>query len=61
MSMLLEGEFPAGGFADRYKARLILEDQLKDVDPNLDSLRNVNDPASSALALQACGFGALTL
>ena len=51
MSRLPEGEFSAGGFADRYKARLILEDQLKDVDPNLDSLRNVNDPASSALGL----------
>ena len=52
MSRLPEGEFSAGGIADRCKTRLNWADQLKDVDPNLDSLRNVNDPTSSVLALR---------
>lgn len=50
--MLGNSEFRVHDFAHRMGARAIPADVFTDVDPNLDSLRNVNDPAAYAAILE---------
>jgi molybdopterin-guanine dinucleotide biosynthesis protein A len=42
--MLAEGAFAVHSLVARCGARIIPADQLRDVDPNLESLVNINDP-----------------
>ncbi len=42
--LLAQRDLPVRHFVDRCGARIVPASQLTDVDPNLDSLRNVNDP-----------------
>lgn len=43
---------------DRVPTRVVESQQLRDVDPNLDTLRNLNHPADYLAALQQAGFTA---
>jgi molybdopterin-guanine dinucleotide biosynthesis protein A len=51
--MLAQGERRAHDFARRCRGRLVPARQFQDVDPDLDSLRNVNNPHDYGLMLQA--------
>ena len=51
--MLARAELRATEFAERCGARLASADELAAADPNLDSLRNVNDPDTYAQLLRA--------
>lgn len=44
--MLTSGQFRAHDFARACDPRIVPSSELLDIDPNLDSLRNVNDPGS---------------
>jgi molybdopterin-guanine dinucleotide biosynthesis protein A len=51
--MLSRGDLRAADFAARCGATIVSSNELTDVDPNLDSLKNVNDPATYARVARA--------
>ena len=51
--MLSRGNLRATDFAARCGATIVSSDELTDVDPNLDSLKNVNDPETYARVARA--------
>ncbi len=53
--MLQDGELRARDFASRCGARIVTPVDLGDVDPELESLRNVNDAETFAKVIQADG------
>ena len=58
--MLAAGELRATAFAERCGAKIMSSSELVDVDPNLDSLKNVNDPDTYARAVRTIDSGSGT-
>jgi molybdenum cofactor guanylyltransferase len=57
-AMIVEGRFRAREIVQRVRAREVGADDLRDVDPDLDTLANLNTPDEYRAALLRAGFPA---
>ena len=54
--MLAANQLRVLDLLDRVRTRRVLPDELRDVDPELQSLRNLNTPTDYQAALAAAGY-----
>jgi len=55
--LLSEQQLRLSLLTERVRTRLVGAEELREIDPNLETLRNVNDPLSYERALRDAGFG----